>query len=149
MGRNYYSIEHTNTETLNARLLSISLSKDERDWQGGLHTHPFTEIFYVMDGKGSFLFPEKSYSIKPGDLIIIPAYLEHTEQSFLVTVNIMSLESMASPFQLVKQTNTHIFFVISVPYHSLLLSSNRFCMKGNIRHMVLMPSARNFWRFYF
>lgn len=81
MGRNYYSIEHTNTETLNARLLSISLSKDERDWQGGLHTHPFTEIFYVMDGKGSFLFPEKSYSIKPGDLIIIPAYLEHTEQS--------------------------------------------------------------------
>lgn len=81
MGRDYYSIETADTEPLNARLLSVSLSKDEHDWQSGFHTHPFIEIFYVVHGKGNFLFPEKSFSIKPGDLIIIPSYIEHTERS--------------------------------------------------------------------
>lgn len=66
---------------MNARLLSISLSKDDQDWQSVFHTHHFTEIFFVLEGKGNFLFREGTRSIRTGDLIIIPPYIEHTEQS--------------------------------------------------------------------
>ena len=46
-----------------------------------LHTHPFTEIFFVLNGKGNFFFRRDIRPIETGDLIIIPPYLEHTEQS--------------------------------------------------------------------
>lgn len=81
MGNRHYSVKNTDIEKLNAKLLSISMSKDEKDWQSVLHTHPFTELFYVIGGKGNFLFRNETYSINPGDLIIVPPYLEHTEQS--------------------------------------------------------------------
>jgi AraC-like DNA-binding protein/quercetin dioxygenase-like cupin family protein len=81
MGNRHYSVKSTDIQKLNAKLLSISLSKDEKDWQSVLHTHPFTELFYVVKGKGNFLFRDETYSINQGDLIIVPPYLEHTEQS--------------------------------------------------------------------
>ncbi len=81
MSHRQYSIQNTNIEKLNARLLSISLSKDEKDWQSVLHTHHFTELFFVVNGEGNFLFHDKTYHIKAGDLVIIPPYMEHTEQS--------------------------------------------------------------------
>lgn len=81
MEKNYYSIEQPDTLHGHARLRSITLSKDESNWKSVLHTHPFTEIFYVVDGKGQFLFLNETYSISFGDLVIIPPYLEHTEQS--------------------------------------------------------------------
>ena len=81
MGRNYYSIAKPDVEDGHAKLLSVSLSKDESDWQSVHHTHPFTEIFYVVSGKGQFLFLNETYPISSGDLVIIPPYLEHTEQS--------------------------------------------------------------------
>ena len=61
---------------MNAHLLSISLSKDDQDWQSVFHTHHFTEIFFVLEGKGNFLFREGTRSIRTGDLIIIPPYID-------------------------------------------------------------------------
>ena len=81
MSHSQHSIKEDNIPKMNARLLSISLSKDDQDWQSVMHTHPFTEIFFVLDGKGNFLFREGTRSIRTGDLIIIPPYIEHTEQS--------------------------------------------------------------------
>ena len=81
MSHRQYAVTHTDIEKLNARLLSISLSRDERDWQSVFHTHHFTELFFVVSGEGNFLFREKLYHIKTGDLVIIPPYMEHTEQS--------------------------------------------------------------------
>lgn len=83
MSHRQYSIQTSDIEKLNVRLLSISFSKDEKDWPSVLHTHHFTELFFVAGGGGNFLFRDKSYPIKTGDLIIVPPYLEHTEQSAL------------------------------------------------------------------
>ena len=80
MSHRQYSIQTSDIEKLNVRLLSISFSKDEKDWPSVLHTHHFTELFFVAGGGGNFLFRDKSYPIKTGDLIIVPPYLEHTEQ---------------------------------------------------------------------
>lgn len=81
MSHRHYSIKKNELPKINSRLLSISLSKDEKDWPSVLHTHPFTEIFFVINGKGRFLFHRDIRPIEAGDLIIIPPYLEHTEQS--------------------------------------------------------------------
>ena len=81
MSHTQYTIEETDISNLHARLLSISLSKDDKDWLSVLHTHPFTELFFVVKGKGTFLFKDCSYSIEPGDLVMIPPYVEHTEKS--------------------------------------------------------------------
>ena len=81
MSHRQYSIQSPNIEKLNAWLLSISFSKDEKDWKSVFHSHHFTEIFFVVNGEGNFLFRDKTYHIKTGDLVIIPPYMEHTEQS--------------------------------------------------------------------
>ena len=81
MSHRHYSIKENEIPKINSRLLSISLSKDEKDWSSVLHTHPFTEIFFVINGRGNFVFQRDIRPIEAGDLIIIPPYLEHTEQS--------------------------------------------------------------------
>ena len=81
MSYRHYSIKDTDIPKLNTRLLSISLVKDDKDWNSVFHTHHFTELFYVVSGEGKFLFRNETHHIKTGDLVIIPPYLEHTEQS--------------------------------------------------------------------
>ena len=81
MSHRQYSIQSPELEKLNAWLLSITFSKDEKDWKSVFHTHHFTELFFVVNGEGNFLFRDKTYRIKAGDLVIIPPYMEHTEQS--------------------------------------------------------------------
>ena len=81
MSHRQYAVKTTNLEKLNARLLSVSLSKDEKDWKSVFHTHHFTELFFVVNGEGNFLFRDEKYHIRTGDLVIIPPYMEHTEQS--------------------------------------------------------------------
>lgn len=59
----------------------ISISKYEGDWQSHPHTHHFTELFYVLDGKGDFLVEDECFPVKPNDLIIINPHVEHTEKT--------------------------------------------------------------------
>lgn len=81
MSYSHYPVQGSTLPKLNARFLSISFSKDEQDWSSVLHTHYFTELFFVTKGKGLFLFHDESHPIEAGDLVIIPPYIEHTEQS--------------------------------------------------------------------
>lgn len=72
---------HMDKWPLNCRLLYISHSKYENDWPSFLHTHPFSELFYVQSGSGSFQIEEEEYSIQKDDFIIINANIPHTEKS--------------------------------------------------------------------
>lgn len=69
-------------QRLNCKLLYISASKYEGDWQSNPHLHPFSELIYITSGHGFFLLDSKRYPIGPHDLLIIPPHTEHTEQSF-------------------------------------------------------------------
>lgn len=71
----------TQNEQFQFQSLSISKSKYEDDWVSLLHTHPFTEIFYVIDGEGSFITNHHQFSVQKKDVIIINANVEHTEIS--------------------------------------------------------------------
>ena len=45
-----------------------------------MHTHNFTELFYVLNGKGYFTIEDNSFSVKEDDLIIINPNVAHTER---------------------------------------------------------------------
>lgn len=81
MSHRYYLIKNAQIPKKEVRLLSMSLCRDDKDWTSVFHTHHFTELFFVLEGKGNFLFREETHEIEAGDLIIIPPYIEHTEQS--------------------------------------------------------------------
>lgn len=64
-----------------SRLLYISTSKYEGDWQSILHSHPFSELFYVVNGKGSFLAEGTAFPVGKNDMVIINPHVRHTEIS--------------------------------------------------------------------
>lgn len=82
MGNTKYNIfKNTKVEDSNYGLLYISKSKFENDWHSTAHFHPFTEIFYITSGSGTFLLDDKIVKVSAGDLILINPNCLHTEKS--------------------------------------------------------------------
>ena len=69
------------TDSQDATLLHASSSRYEGDWPSIPHSHAFTELFYVRDGRGEFLLEDKIYPISKDDLIIVNPHINHTEIS--------------------------------------------------------------------
>ena len=85
MGSTRYLINKNNYDP-NYELLYISKSKFENDWHSTAHFHPFTEIFFITDGKGAFHLDDKIVNVNKWDLIIINPNCLHTEKSSLSDV---------------------------------------------------------------
>lgn len=82
MSSQLYEIKPQSFQKLNSKLLYISMSKYQGDWKSIPHTHHFSELFYVVNGKGSFHLNGKVYPINSNDMIIVPPNTEHTEMSY-------------------------------------------------------------------
>lgn len=65
---------------IEADILYITQSYYDHDWPSVLHTHHFTELFYVLDGEGLFLVEDKKIPVHADDLVIINPNVTHTEQ---------------------------------------------------------------------
>lgn len=85
MGNTRYLIDKHNADP-NYELLYISKSKFENDWHSTAHFHPFTEIFFITNGQGTFLLDDKIVKVTKWDLIIINPNCLHTEKSSLSDV---------------------------------------------------------------
>ncbi len=81
MGNRRYPVKLQSIQKLNAKLLYVSTSKYEEDWPSLPHTHPFTELFYVVKGGGVFYLDGKTFPITVNDLVIVASNVEHTEES--------------------------------------------------------------------
>lgn len=83
MSTTRYDLQAKNihTDSDKAKLLYISTAKYGGDWFSMLHTHKCAELFYVVGGKGQFLVSGNSFTIAPGDMLIVNPYVEHTETS--------------------------------------------------------------------
>lgn len=68
-----------------SRLLYVSTSKYEGDWQSILHSHPFSELFYVVNGTGTFLAEGAEFPVRKNDMVIINPHIQHTEKSLPTT----------------------------------------------------------------
>lgn len=65
-----------------AKFRYIYSSRYDADWHSTLHSHAFTELFYVVRGYGKFRFGENTYiDVKQDDMIIINPNIMHTEIS--------------------------------------------------------------------
>lgn len=64
------------------KLLYIESSKYDVNWHSTMHSHPFTEFFYVVSGKGYFKFVDGLIkNVNEDDLIIVNPNISHTEIS--------------------------------------------------------------------
>lgn len=81
MSNQRYSFQDINEGPSEFKLLYVSTSKYEGEWQSHPHTHHFSELFYVIDGKGDFIAEDTRFPIKENDLIIVNPHVEHTEKS--------------------------------------------------------------------
>ena len=81
MSNERYLMMESDIKSLSFQLESITKSKYDSDWHSTLHTHPFTELFYVVDGKGEFNIQGQRFPVKPNDFVIINPQVEHTELS--------------------------------------------------------------------
>ena len=81
MSNERYLMMESDIKNLSFQLESITKSKYDSDWHSTFHTHPFTELFYVVDGKGEFNIQGQRFPVKANDFVIINPQVEHTELS--------------------------------------------------------------------
>lgn len=72
----------TSLEQIRPKLLSVEHYAYDKNWPSILHSHSFTELSYVVSGKGKFMFFDGySVNVKSDDMIIIDPNILHTEIS--------------------------------------------------------------------
>lgn len=76
-----YRFNKVKNSSFDIRLLYVSKAKYEEDWHSTMHLHPFTELFYVVDGSGLFRINEENFTVQTDDLVIVNANQLHTESS--------------------------------------------------------------------
>lgn len=65
----------------NQKLLYAHSSIYAKDWLSILHTHYFSELFFILDGAGHFIIEDKLYPVSVNDLVIVKPNILHTEIS--------------------------------------------------------------------
>lgn len=76
-----FSFTDQNISHLGFKLLYLAASKYEGEWLSNLHTHHFTELYFITKGKGEFQVENERFPVKENDLIIVSPHIEHTEFS--------------------------------------------------------------------
>lgn len=102
MSNTLYRFNNTKNSEVSAKLLYVAKARYDDDWHSTMHMHPFTELFYVIQGSGLFKIKEKSFTVKNDDLVTVNANLLHTESSkdsnpleyIVLGVDGMSLKSL-------------------------------------------------------
>lgn len=81
MSNERFNLNVQTLKKIDFKLLYISTSKYEGDWQSLPHTHHFTELFYVVKGHGNFLVEDEIITVNEQELVIVNPNIPHTEMS--------------------------------------------------------------------
>lgn len=81
MAYEVYKINKFPEESIPFKLLYITRSNYDKGWHSTPHTHHFTELFYIVRGKGAFMLPDEEILVQENDLVVINPNVEHTEKS--------------------------------------------------------------------
>lgn len=76
-----YKMKNIDVKKMPVKLIYVTRSEYDKDWHSIPHSHPFTELFYIVKGKGYFLLPNRQIPVKENDLVIINPFIDHTEKS--------------------------------------------------------------------
>ena len=69
---------HIPIESFNLQMLNVGLAHHNGDWNWKDVCSPFTRIFFVMEGQALLHLPDRTVTLRPGYLYIIPAYIQHS-----------------------------------------------------------------------
>ena len=135
MSRSYYSLSKNQSFTVRgtAKLLNVASSRYGGDWHSVPHTHNYTELFFIVGGKGQFLIQDQVFPVDVNNLVIINPNVLHTEDS----LNSQPLEYIVlgiDGIELATNKNSNGQFCILVHYESVEISS---CMRNILREMEL------------
>lgn len=81
MSNQKFSLENIIAPEIPSRLLSITSAQYGNDWESHLHSHYFTEIFYIKKGTGHMIIENESVALRPNSLVLIGSQVQHTEVS--------------------------------------------------------------------
>src|SRR5699024_9246993 len=81
MSHDVYKMDGLHKSQPPFKLLYITHSEYDKGWHSTSHTHHFTELFYIVSGKGAFILPDREIPVQENDLVIINPNIEHTEKS--------------------------------------------------------------------
>ena len=102
MSHMQYSLTELYSQPPLERLLYISSATYGKDWVSMLHSHSFTELFYVVDGNGFFCTESKDIPIQKDTLIIINPNIRHTEKSsvsYPLTYIVLGVDNLKFEFE--------------------------------------------------
>ena len=80
MSTQRFQIDQVDFNKARPKLLYITESKFDHEWNSTLHTHLYTEMFYVTKGYGLLSLDNKNYPVKEDDLVIVNPLVSHTER---------------------------------------------------------------------
>jgi AraC-like DNA-binding protein len=66
-------------QNLEIKLLYARKSRFDEDWNSVLHSHPFSEIFYIVEGEGVMYLEDQVVSLKQNDLLLVSSGIRHSE----------------------------------------------------------------------
>lgn len=81
MGNHKIKINNNRELVENIIIKYVSKSLFEEDWQSIIHSHPFTEVFFVINGEGYSIINGKKRFIKKNSIFIVNTDVMHAEYS--------------------------------------------------------------------
>ena len=135
MSRYYYSDENDRSFMIrdSAKLLNVASYRYGGDWNSVPHTHHYTELFFIVNGKGQFLIQEQVFPVDVNDLVIINPGVLHTE----VSLNAQPLEYIVlgiSGIELAVGESGNGHFCLLDHFESVEISS---CIRNILRETEL------------
>ena len=112
-----YDLDKKEIGRINAKLLNISTAKFEGDWHSSMHTHHYSELFYVVRGKGEFLVGDTRFEVKGDDMVLVNPNIEHTEVS-------LNASPLAFSFGQGAETTSHSVYNCSSHRNEMLFYLN-------------------------
>lgn len=160
MSNTLYRFNNVKKHECPAKLLYISKAKYEEDWHSTMHMHPFTELFYVVNGSGLFKIQDKSFAVRTDDLVIVNANLLHTESSkdsnpleyIVLGIDGMSLKSLKedegideglySIHNYQKYREVFLFFLNSILNEAMTKNENYEAICQNFLEILILNITR-------
>lgn len=111
MAHEFYQMNGKERDSIPFKLLYITRSAYDKGWHSITHTHHFTELFYIVSGKGSFVLPSHEIPVQKNDLVVINPNVEHTERSnHQDSLKYIALGIEGISFSLTKEDNPYGLF---------------------------------------
>src|SRR5690625_6435832 len=77
MSHEVYTMHDFNKIQSPFKLLYVTHSEYDKGWHSTSHTHHFTELFYIVSGKGGFVFLVQEIQVKENDIVLSITHVVH------------------------------------------------------------------------